>query len=551
MKTERMPVSEQAADADWLSIRDRAVNETLLEKGKTLPVRAPLQAAVAGGTPAASREAAGALSALVSRCTVCGGEEEPDQALLALCPQLVLLLAGGRPPRPETLHRLRESGSRIAAWTAGPADETEARAGGRLPDEVLAACDYLFLADSSRERGLIRSGGPAAFELPPAANLPLYAPDEPGEAYRSEVLVLGAEAVEAGRLARILQPMAMRVPGRRLLLLNGGDLPPVMGWRQVEAAPQEAARYVNGAAVVVNLAPDEATGRPNARTRYLQRLYDAAACGVLLLTPYAPELMARYAPGQEIAAYASVEELVQLTAHYLEEEEERRSLALAALRRTWRCHTGSERMEQLLLSACPDLSLPGEGLSVRGEAVSRFGFPLEPAPAASAASGIPSRPAKPRRAAGPVNRKSAAAKPKPTAKPKAKAPAVKAVRKASAAQGKGGKPRRKAAAVPVSASRSPASRASASRAPASRASASRASASRTPAARALPSAAAKRPAPEAIRKVRVPASAGKHKAGSPPFLAKGLSPVVRKALVAASPRRPEPANRAKSARKTA
>lgn len=531
MKTERMPVSEQAADAAWLSIRDRAVNDTLLEKGKILPVRAPLQAAVAGGTPAASREAAGALSALVSRCTVCGGEEEPDQALLALCPQLVLLLAGGRPPRPETLHRLRESGSRIAAWTAGPADETEARASGRLPDEVLAACDYLFLADSSRERGLIRSGGPAAFELPPAANLPLYAPDEPGEAYRSEVLVLGAEAVEAGRLARILQPMAMRFPGRRLLLLNGGDLPPVMGWRQVEAAPQEAARYVNGAAVVVNLAPDEATGRPNARTRYLQRLYDAAACGVLLLTPYAPELMARYAPGQEIAAYASVEELVQLTAHYLEEEEERRSLALAALRRTWRCHTGSERMEQLLLSACPDLSLPGEGLSARGEAVSRFGFPLEPAPAASAASGTSSRPAKPRRAAGPVHRKPAASKPKPTAKPKAKAPADKAVRKASAAQGKGGKPRRKAAAAPV-----PAPRALASRAPASRA---------------LPSSAAKRPAPEAIRKVRVPASAGKPKAGSPPFLAKGLNPVVRKAQIAASPRRPAPVNRAKPARKKA
>jgi len=437
LSTERLAATEKAASDDWLSIRDQAVNELLLDKGASLPAWAPIHAAVVCGPAVAAGETVKALSAIIARCTVWQGEEEPDQGLLDAAPELVLLLAGGRFPRPATLERLKAGGARIAAWTAAPADWPDSRA--NLPEEVLTVCDCLFLADPDREGKMAGPGGPEVFDLPPAANIRLYFPEECGEEYRSDVLVLGAEAIHAGRLRRILSPLAERLTGRKLVVLSegsersaadegvvqpaadrGSERLAAKGWSRVEAGPEEAARYVNGAALTVNLTPDEETGHPRARVRYLQRLYDAAACGTLQLTPHAPDLASRYAPGQEIAAYASVEELVRLAERYLEDEGQRRDVALAALCRTWQNHTDAERMARLLLSAFPDLSVSREHLAPQDEAVWRFDFPREPA---LKPIGKPNR--KPNR------KPDGKAAKKPAAKPAGKSSAEVAFRKAA------------------------------------------------------------------------------------------------------------------------
>lgn len=79
------------------------------------------------------------------------------------------------------------------------------------------------------------------------------------------------------------------------------------------------------------------------------RLYEATGVGSLLLTDAKENLGAIFEVGEEVVAYRSADELIQLIEHYLDDgnEGERRRIAAAGQVRTLERHSYEVRMEQL------------------------------------------------------------------------------------------------------------------------------------------------------------------------------------------------------------
>jgi spore maturation protein CgeB len=77
------------------------------------------------------------------------------------------------------------------------------------------------------------------------------------------------------------------------------------------------------------------------------RLYEATGVGTLLLTDWKENLPEMFIPGQEVVAYRSPEECIELIDYYLTHEEERQAIAAAGQQRTLREHTSYQRMQEL------------------------------------------------------------------------------------------------------------------------------------------------------------------------------------------------------------
>jgi spore maturation protein CgeB len=77
------------------------------------------------------------------------------------------------------------------------------------------------------------------------------------------------------------------------------------------------------------------------------RNFEVPGCGGFLLTEYVPGLEDYYVLGKEVACYDGVEDLVGKIKYYLENENERQSIAQAGYERTLRDHTYEKRLSQV------------------------------------------------------------------------------------------------------------------------------------------------------------------------------------------------------------
>jgi len=77
------------------------------------------------------------------------------------------------------------------------------------------------------------------------------------------------------------------------------------------------------------------------------RMFEATGVGALLMTESATNLPDFFEPGREVVAYDRVDDLVENIRHFLEHDEERRSIAAAGQRRTLTEHTYGHRIRQL------------------------------------------------------------------------------------------------------------------------------------------------------------------------------------------------------------
>jgi spore maturation protein CgeB len=77
------------------------------------------------------------------------------------------------------------------------------------------------------------------------------------------------------------------------------------------------------------------------------RMFEATGVGALLMTESASNLPDFFEPGREVVAYDGVDDLVEKIRHFLEHDEERRSIAAAGQRRTLTEHTYGHRIKQL------------------------------------------------------------------------------------------------------------------------------------------------------------------------------------------------------------
>jgi hypothetical protein len=79
------------------------------------------------------------------------------------------------------------------------------------------------------------------------------------------------------------------------------------------------------------------------------RLYEATGVGALLVTDSKRDLSDVFQPGTEVVTYASEDELAEKIMYYLDNEDERATIARAGQNRTLREHTYANRMRELAL----------------------------------------------------------------------------------------------------------------------------------------------------------------------------------------------------------
>ncbi|MFI5399071.1 MAG: glycosyltransferase [Candidatus Binatia bacterium] len=87
------------------------------------------------------------------------------------------------------------------------------------------------------------------------------------------------------------------------------------------------------------------------------RHFEINACGGFQLSYYVEGLERHYRIGEEIALYASPEEMVEKTRYYLKHEDERESIAQRGHERTLREHSMEERFRKIFVR----IGLPGYG----------------------------------------------------------------------------------------------------------------------------------------------------------------------------------------------
>jgi len=77
------------------------------------------------------------------------------------------------------------------------------------------------------------------------------------------------------------------------------------------------------------------------------RLYEATGCGAMLISDYKDNLHELFEIGKEIAAYKSIDELIELIQYYGEHQKEREQIGKAGQRRTLVNHSYYNRMAEL------------------------------------------------------------------------------------------------------------------------------------------------------------------------------------------------------------
>ncbi|WP_079909957.1 glycosyltransferase [Paenibacillus sp. 32352] len=278
----------------------------------------------------------------------------PQDDLLLLTaqwkPQLVLVLLGMNVP-PEIMHSIRSQGSKTAIWFSDDPYYSD------ITRSMSTHYDYVFTNELSCVEFYRMQGCPMVFHLPLAVDMAVFRPLRVHTGYFSDVCFIGsAYWHRVGFFDRIAPYLA-----RKNVKIFG------WWWERLEhysklshsirtewLSPEETAQYYNGAKIVINLhrSPDDETFNKNSSgVKALStnpRTFEICGSGAFQLTDARQDLGTLYGPGQELATYASAEELVHKIEYYLSHEEERNELARRGLQRTLREHTFDHRIAAML-----------------------------------------------------------------------------------------------------------------------------------------------------------------------------------------------------------
>jgi spore maturation protein CgeB len=214
------------------------------------------------------------------------------------------------------------------------------------------AYQRLYVADASWVEPVRLISGRPTRELTCGADLEAYRPLPPesvSAAMRCGIAFVGTSY--AGQPAGTL---------RRRLLAAVADLDLAIwgdaGWR--DSAPELAARYRGGplAGGQTNCAYNAASAvinihHPQFRLGTSLRTFAIAAAGAFQLVDARPGLERFFIPGEEIATYATAEELREKALFYLANDSVRARIARAGRERVCREHTYTDRLAEMLVDA--------------------------------------------------------------------------------------------------------------------------------------------------------------------------------------------------------
>lgn len=268
--------------------------------------------------------------------------------------------------RPDLVLVLDALGTRFSAAQADEVRGLGIRTAIWLPDDpyhtdgsvhLVAHFDYVFTMEVSCVQLYRDIGCSQVHYLPSGVNLNCIGPGYVDDSYKHDICFIGSafwnRVALFDQIAPYLSQKKVKIIGFWWERLENYSLlaSKIQGtW----ITPAEAAKYYNGAKVVINLhrSIDDPTHNSNSRNlpalSVNPRLFEISACGTLQLTDEREELSKFYTPGVEIACFHSADELIQQLDYYLTHEQARRDIALSGLHRTGHEHTFTHRLTDLL-----------------------------------------------------------------------------------------------------------------------------------------------------------------------------------------------------------
>jgi spore maturation protein CgeB len=190
-----------------------------------------------------------------------------------------------------------------------------------------------------------RYGSPRARALYCAADLALHTPlRRPARWCMGYLGTYSADRAPA--LNELLIAPALELPGERFVVA-GAQYPPDMAWpdnveRTDHVAPAEHAAFYASQRFTLNITRADMVARGYSPS---VRLFEAAACGVPIISDGWAGLETVFEPDKEILVAADGRDVIQILASL--GEERRRLLAAAARRRLLKSHSGDHRAREL------------------------------------------------------------------------------------------------------------------------------------------------------------------------------------------------------------
>ncbi|SHE12425.1 Uncharacterized protein conserved in bacteria [Chlamydia abortus] len=265
-------------------------------------------------------------------------------------PDLVLVLEGMVLP-PDLMNTIHSRGIRTALWLTDDPYYTD------ITGRIAPYYEFVFTLEKSCLPFYQQMGCSRVHYLPLGANPDVFLPRPVHPFRRREISFIGTGYWN--RIAFFNQVLPLL--HHRNFLLSGWWWHRLRRFRTYRRkiqlgrwmGPQETSEVYCASQIVINLhrAFDDESYNSNSRkipaVSLNPRTFEIAACGAFQLTDERSDLASFYVPGDEIITYSSPSDFVEKVNYYLSRPEERRDIALRALKRTLHEHTYEQRLNQL------------------------------------------------------------------------------------------------------------------------------------------------------------------------------------------------------------
>ncbi|WP_270169674.1 CgeB family protein [Paenibacillus sp. SYP-B4298] len=291
------------------------------------------------------------LSAVVTHITVTDALQDVATLAKERRPDLVLVL-DGLTLDPTHAQEMRAAGIRTAIWFTDDPYYTDVTAG------IAQHYDHVFTLERNCVEFYQQHGCQSVHYMPLGFFPQIFRPRNPDRGRRRDICFVGTAYWKRIEFFHQLTDYL----GSKNSLISGIWWDRLPSYAQLASkieldrwmgAPETAETY-NGAKIVINMhrAHDDETFNNNSAgimaASLNPRTFEIAGCGTLQLTDVRSDMEQFFVPGEEIVTYSSPQEFIEKSEYYLQNEGERRRIALNALYRTMRDHTYERRLESML-----------------------------------------------------------------------------------------------------------------------------------------------------------------------------------------------------------